>query len=173
MVLQKRASDWYGACVVSSPRPGSGRASDRLPLKRWMRDASDHILRVQYGKAVGNPDVVGDLTESERMTIVDADGNQRNAAAKMIIELTMAPHARWEPEARGTTSTGAMGGSWSRPSVEDLEERLAAIAEDGDRSAILAMLAALDPARYGPPGRMTTAAADSVDGVDFTPVIIK
>jgi hypothetical protein len=41
-------------------------------------------LRVQYGKAVGNPDVVGDLTESERMTIVEADGNQRNAAAKMI-----------------------------------------------------------------------------------------
>lgn len=171
MGFAKACQAGHGACVASPPRPGSGRASDRLPLQRWMRDASDHILRVQYAKAVGNPDVVSDLTDSERMTVVEADGNQRNAAAKMIIELTMAPHARWEPEARGTTSTGAMGGSWSRPSVEDLEVRLAAIAEDGDRSAILAMLAALDPARYGPPGRMTTAAADSVDGVDFTPVI--
>jgi hypothetical protein len=138
-----------------------------------MRDASDHILRVQYAKAVGNPDVVSDLTDAERMTVVEADGNQRNAAAKMIIELTMAPHARWEPEARGTTATGAMGGGWSRPSVEDLEERLAAIAEDGDRSAILAMLAALDPARYGPPGRVVIDAPNTVDTVDFTPVIKK
>ena len=135
-----------------------------------MRDASDHILRVQYAKAVGNPDVVSDLTDSERMTVVEADGNQRNAAAKMIIELTMAPHARWAPDA-APTSSGVMGSGWHRPSVEDLEERLAAIAEDGDRSAILAMLAALDPARYGPPGRVITTDDSTVDTVDFTPKV--
>jgi hypothetical protein len=38
-----------------------------------------------------------------------------------------------------------------------LEARLASLATDGDRVAILSMLAALDPARYGPPGRMTLA----------------
>jgi hypothetical protein len=45
----------------------------------------------------------------------------------------------------------------SKVTVADLEARLASLATDGDRVAILSMLAALDPARYGPPGRMTLA----------------
>jgi hypothetical protein len=47
--------------------------------------------------------------------------------------------------------------SESKVTVADLESRLASLATDGDRVAILSMLAALDPARYGSPGRMTLA----------------
>jgi hypothetical protein len=163
---------WYGACVNYPPRPGSGRASDRLPLSRWLRTATDHILRVQYAKAVGNPDVVPDLTDAERMTVLDADSKDRNAAAKMILDLTTAPHARWEPERKGDDTPRALGSDWRRPSIEELEERLAALADDGDRSAILAMLAALDPARYGPPGKTLPPGDHTVDTVDFSPAIV-
>ena len=57
------------------------------------------------------------------------------------------------------------------PTVAELEQRLAQLADDGDRSAIVTLLAALDPARYGPPGRASIGDASSVDAVDFTPVI--
>ena len=158
--------------MPSPPRPGSGRASDRLPLSRWLRTATDHILRVQYAKAVGNPDVVPDLTEAERLSVVEADSKDRNAAAKMILDITLAPHARWEVEHRDDGTPKPMGSDWRRPSIEELEERLAALADDGDRAAILAMLAALDPARYGPPGKVAPPADSSVDVVDFTPAIV-
>ena len=45
---------------------------------------------------------------------------------------------------------------------------MAQLADDGDRAAILAMLAALDPARYGPPGR--TKAPDVITGDADNPV---
>jgi hypothetical protein len=158
--------------MPSPPRPGSGRASDRLPLSRWLRTATDHILRVQYAKAVGNPDVVPDLTDAERLSVVEADSKDRNAAAKMILDIALAPHARWEPEHRDNGTMVAMGANWRRPSIEELEERLAALADDGDRAAILAMLAALDPARYGPPGRTVADAPDTVDVVDWVPAVV-
>lgn len=58
------------------------------------------------------------------------------------------------------------------PTVADLESRLAQLADDGDRAAILAMLAALDPARYGPPGRTVADSPDTVDVVDWTPAVV-
>lgn len=151
---------------MPSPRAVDyGRASDRLRLSRWLRSATDHILRVQYAKAVGNPDVVPDLTESERLSVVEADGKDRNAAAKMILDITLAAHARWEAPTPGDDVPRALGSDWRRPSIEELEERLAALADDGDRSAILAMLAALDPARYGKAAGSapTDGATDVVD----------
>lgn len=158
---------------MPSPRAVDyGRASDRLRLSRWLRTATDHILRVQYAKAVGNPDVVPDLTEAERMTVIEADAKARNAAAAMILDITLAAHARWEAPTPGDDAPRALGSDWRRPSIEELEERLAALADDGDRAAILAMLAALDPVRYGPPGKVAPPADSSVDVVDFTPAIV-
>jgi hypothetical protein len=158
---------------MPSPRAVDyGRASDRLRLSRWLRTATDHILRVQYAKAVGNPDVVPDLTEAERLAIVEADSKDRNAAAKMVLDITLAAHARWEPPTPGDDTPRALGSDWRRPSIEELEERLAALADDGDRAAILAMLAALDPARYGPPGKVAPPPDTSVDTVDFIPAIV-
>ena len=58
------------------------------------------------------------------------------------------------------------------PTVADLEARLAQLADDGDRAAILAMLAALDPARYGPPGRTVADSPDTVDVVDWVPAVV-
>jgi hypothetical protein len=156
---------------MPSPRAVDyGRASDRLRLSRWLRTATDHILRVQYAKAVGNPDVVPDLTEAERLSIVEADGKDRNAAAKMILDITLAAHARWEVEHRDDGGMQALGSGWRRPSIEELEERLAALADDGDRASILAMLAALDPARYGKAAG--SAPTDGVtDVVDWAPKV--
>lgn len=159
---------------MPSPRAVDyGRASDRLRLSRWLRTATDHILRVQYAKAVGNPDVVPDLTESERLAVVEADSKDRNVAAKMILDITLAAHARWEAPTPGDDTPRALGAEWRRPSIDELEERLAALADDGDRASILAMLAALDPSRYGPPGKTVPPPDSSVDTVDFAPAIIK
>ena len=71
----------------------------------------------------------------------------------------------------GSEADGQISEDLPVVTVADLERQLRELADAGDRSAIVTLLAALDPARYGPPGRMTTAAVDAVDTVDFTPVI--
>ncbi len=57
-------------------------------------------------------------------------------------------------------------------SVEDLELLLAEEAHEGDRAAILALLAAKDPARYGKQGDNAPPENDSsVDVVDWAPAV--
>ena len=87
----------------------------------------------------------------------------RAACRRFLLGHALAPHARWESE--------PVEEDLPPVTVADLERQLRELADAGDRSAIVTLLAALDPARYGPPGRASTGDASSVDVVDFTPVI--
>jgi len=98
--------------------------------------------------------------------VAEADATLRHSCRKHLLAHALAPHARWADDVTQKPS------AWRTPSIEELEERLAALADDGDRSAILAMLAALDPARYGPPGKTAPPSDSSVDTVDFTPAVV-
>lgn len=79
-----------------------------------------------------------------------------------------APHSKWEPPPIEEEPDDTPA-----PSIADLERQLRELAESGDRGAILALLAALDPARYGPPGKTVPPPDSAVDTVDFAPAIIK
>lgn len=148
----------------------SGKQSGRLLLPSWLRDATIEILRLEYAVGVARPEAaVGageDVDDRVAALVAEASPELRQKCRAFILGYTLAPHAKWAPEPIDD-ATDAKG-----PTVEELETYLRELAESGDRAAILAMLAALDPARYGPPGRVAVDAADTVDVVDWTPAIV-
>jgi hypothetical protein len=153
--------------MLNFPRKPSGKQAGRLLLPPFLRDATVEILRLEYAVGVGRPEAaVGlgeDVSDNVASIVAEASPELRQRCRAHVLGFTLAPHAKWQPDMPQEDVPVV--------SVADLERQLKELADAGDRSAIVTLLAALDPARYGPPGRMTTAAADSVDGVDFTPVI--
>jgi hypothetical protein len=96
--------------------------------------------------------------------VAEAVPELRAACRRFLLGHALAPHARWEAETADDAEAPTV-------TVAELERQLRELADAGDRSAIVTLLAALDPARYGPPGRASIGDASSVDVVDFTPVI--
>jgi hypothetical protein len=152
----------YAACVTanypSPPRSGSGRQSSRLPLPFWLRDGAHRLLALEFAVAIGDVDLVP--TQALKSIVSTADDVARQRARHFLLGHALAPHARWEHDGKPTPEL----------TVSELEALLSGLAEDGDRAAVLALLAAKDPTRYGPPGRQS-APPESVDGVDFVPAI--
>jgi hypothetical protein len=151
-------------------KPPSGKQRGRLLLPSWLRTATDDMLRAEYAIGMGDPSLAvepgSDVPDSIAALVAEADAALRHSCRKHLLAHALAPHARWVDDVTQKPS------AWRSPSIEELEERLAALANDGDRSAILAMLAALDPARYGPPGKVLPPGDNTVDTVDFSPAIV-
>lgn len=151
-------------------KPPSGKQRGRLMLPSWLRTATDDMLRAEYAIGMGDPALAvepgGDVPESIVALVDEADAALRHSCRKHLLAHALAPHARWADDVTQKPS------AWRTPSIEELESRLAELADDGDRASILAMLAALDPARYGPPGKAAPPADTSVDTVDFIPAIV-
>ena len=130
------------------------------------------MLRVEYAIGVGRPEAAvppgEDVPDSIAALVAEAVPELRAACRRFLLGHALAPHAKWDmtpdlvPEVDETPV-----------SVADLERQLRELADAGDKGAILAMLAALDPARYGPPGRTITGDTGEVDVVDFTPRVAK
>jgi hypothetical protein len=108
-----------------------------------------------------------DVPDDVLALVAEAAPELRARCREYIMGHTLAPHAKWaEPPAEDETVPEPV----PEVTVADLEALLSGLAEDGDRAAVLALLAAKDPTRYGPPGRQS-APPESVDGVDFVPAI--
>ena len=112
-----------------------------------------------------------DVPPEVQSMVSTADDTVRQRARHWLLGNALAPHAKWRMPTEEDMARAESEAEAEPVTVADLERQLRELADAGDRSAIVTLLAALDPARYGPPGRMTTAAVDSVDTVDFTPVI--
>lgn len=165
------ANVWH-SCRVTTSYPSkprlSGKQAGRLPLPHWLRSGAYDCLRIEYAIGVGRPEAAvapgDDVPDNVASLVMEAQPELRAACRRFLLGHALAPHAKWaaepEPEAEEAPVT-----------VADLERQLRELADAGDRSAIVTLLAALDPARYGPPGRASTGDASSVDVVDFTPVI--
>ena len=140
-------------------------------LPHWLRGATDEMMRVHFAIGVARPEVAvddgHDVDDRVMGLVSEASPELRARCREYLLGHALAPHAAWEAAPSGEPTTPPKA-----PTVADLEARLAQLADDGDRAAILAMLAALDPARYGPPGRVAVDAADTVDVVDWTPAIV-
>lgn len=149
----------------------SAKQAGRLRLPRWLRGSVDELLRVHLAVGVARPEAAcapgEDVDERILGLVAEASPDLRARCRESLLSLALAPHAQWQPEASGEPTTPPKA-----PTVAELEHRLGQLADDGDRGAILAMLAALDPARYGPPGRVAVDAPDTVDVVDWTPAIV-
>lgn len=158
--------------MTDPPRkPPSGKQRGRQLLPSWLRTATDDLLRAEYAIGMGDASLAvepgRDVPDSIAALVADADAALRHSCRKHLLAHALAPHARWEDDISPRAAT-----KWRTPSIEELEERLGQLADDGDRAAILAMLAALDPVRYGPPGKVAPPADSAVDTVDFTPAIV-
>ncbi len=144
---------WYGDCVSTYPaKPPSGRQSQRLCLPVWLRDGAHRLLALEYAVAVGDPSLVP--TDVLKLVVVEADSVARQRARHFLLGHALAPHARWETKGKETPEL----------TVPELETLLTGLATEGDKAAILALLAAKDPARYGPPARAQHL--DPGDGAD-------
>jgi len=152
--------------TTNYPRKPHGKQAGRKNLPGWLRHAVDDILRAEYAIGMGDPSLAvargTDVPESVAALVAEAAPELRHACRKNLLGHALAPHAKWEAEEPDDTIV----------TVEELERRLADLARSDDRPAILAMLAALDPARYGPPGKALPPADTSVDTVDFIPAIV-
>jgi hypothetical protein len=159
--------------MLTYPRKPSGKQAGRLLLPHWLRDGAYDCLRIEYAIGVGRPEAAvspgEDVPDNVAALVAEAVPELSAACRRFLLGHALAPHAKWanepvpvEAEADETPVT-----------VADLERQLRELADAGDKGAILAMLAALDPARYGPPGRVAPDAPNQVDTVDFAPVIGK
>ena len=164
----------HGVCVASSTYPAkprlTGKQAGRLLLPHWLRDGAYDCLRIEYAIGVGRPEAAvapgEDVPDNVAALVAEAVPELRAACRRFLLGHALAPHAKW----------GAEPVEVEQPddppvTVADLEAQLRALADAGDKGAILAMLAALDPARYGPPGRVITTDDSTVDTVDFTPKV--
>jgi len=129
------------------------------------------ILRLEYAVGVARPEAAcapGEDADDRVLALVsEATPELRQKCRAFILGYALAPHAKWAPEPTEEPTEAKPG-----PTIEELEAHLRDLAESGDRAAILAMLAALDPARYGPPGRVIPESSDTVDSVDFVPAVV-
>ena len=112
-----------------------------------------------------------DVPPEVQSMVATADDTVRQRARHWLLGNALAPHAKWRPPTEADIAKAEAESEEAPVTVADLERQLKELADAGDRSAIVTLLAALDPARYGPPGRASTGDASSVDVVDFTPVI--
>jgi hypothetical protein len=157
--------------VTNYPRkPQSGKQAGRYRLPAWLRGSVDELLRVHLAIGVARPEAAvehgHDVDDRVLGLISEASPELRARCREYLLGHALAPHAQWQPEPSGEPTTPPKA-----PTVAELEARLGQLADDGDRAAIIAMLAALDPARYGPPGKTVPPPDSSVDTVDFAPVI--
>ena len=162
---------WWLRMTNYPRKPASGKQAGRLMLPHWLRDGAHDCLRIEYAIGVGRPEAAvpcgHDVPANVAALVAEAVPELRAACRRFLLSHALAPHAKWQAEPVEVEQSDE-----AEPvTVADLERQLRELADAGDRSAIVTLLAALDPARYGPPGRMTTAPVDSVDGVDFTPII--
>lgn len=102
--------------------------------------------------AVGDASLVP--TAALQAVVAEADSTTRQRARHFLLSHALAPHARWETDGKETPEL----------TVRELETILEHAAGEGDRAAVLALLAAKDPARYGPPAVRTPS--DAGDGLD-------
>jgi hypothetical protein len=157
--------------MLTYPRKPSGKQAGRYRLPSWLRGSVDELLRVHLAIGVARPEAAvehgHDVDDRVLGLISEATPELRARCREYLLGHALAPHAQWQPEASGEPTVPPKA-----PTVAELEHRLAQLADDGDRAAILAMLAALDPARYGPPGRTVADSPDTVDVVDWTPAIV-
>jgi hypothetical protein len=118
----------------------------------WLREGAHRLLALEYAVAVGDPSLVP--TQVLQAVVVNADETTRQRARHFLLSHALAPHSKWEHDGKETPEL----------TVAELEALLSGLAADGDRAAVLALLAAKDPARYGPPAR--AAMTDPGDGAD-------
>ncbi len=114
-----------------------------------------------------------DVPPEVQMMVASADDTIRQRARHWLLGNALAPHAKWRPPTEADIAKAEAEAEQNPVTVADLERQLRELAESGDRGAILALLAALDPARYGPPGKTIPPPDSSVDTVDFAPAILK
>jgi hypothetical protein len=114
-----------------------------------------------------------DVPPEVQALVATADDTVRQRARHWLLGNALAPHAKWRPPTEADVARAEVEADETPVTVADLERQLRELADAGDKGAILAMLAALDPARYGPPGRVALDAPNQVDTVDFAPVIGK
>jgi predicted transcriptional regulator len=130
---------------------------------------------VEYAIGMGRAELAAepgeDVPPEVQSMVATADDTVRQRARHWLLGNALAPHAKWRPPTEADIAKAEAEAEEAPVTVADLERQLRELAEAGDRSAIVTLLAALDPARYGPPGRASTGDASSVDVVDFTPVI--
>lgn len=130
---------------------------------------------MEYAIGMGQAELAADPGEDVPLEVqsmvATADDTVRQRARHWLLGNALAPHAKWRPPTEADLAKAEVEAEETPVTVADLERQLKELADAGDRSAIVTLLAALDPARYGPPGRASTGDASSVDVVDFTPVI--
>jgi predicted transcriptional regulator len=112
-----------------------------------------------------------DVPPEVQMMVASADDTIRQRARHWLLGNALAPHAKWRLPTEADIAKAEAEAEQNPVTVADLERQLRELAESGDRGAILALLAALDPARYGPPGKTVPPPDTAVDTVDFAPVI--
>lgn len=118
--------------------------------------------------AIATGVTLDDDSEACRLAAAEADAKLRAQCASEMADRIYgrAPQAPTidTPIPEGETTPGEV--------VQRLEAVLASLALAGDRQAATTLLAALDPARYGPPGKEGVVDDGAVDTVDFIPRVI-
>lgn len=150
-------------------RDGGGKflAGNKLGGRRrlpdWFKDRGPDALRMMAAIATG--DTMEDDSDAVRLAAADADPALRAKAASEMADRIYG-RAPTAPAVEFDSQDPATG------RIERMETILEALAASGDRAAAGLLLAALDPARYGPPGRVIPESSDTVDSVDFVPAVV-
>ena len=148
--------------VPRKPDQRSGKQHGRLSLPHELRGLSVECMLLHVAVGLNRPEAAArtgeDIPDTVAALVSDASPELRAKCREYIMGHCLAPHAKWQPEPVQVNQ------ETSEVTVADLEAVLASMAADGDRAAVLALLAAKDPARYGPPAR--AAMTDPGDGAD-------
>lgn len=119
--------------------------------------------------AIATGETLDDDSDACRLAAAEADAKLR---AQCASEMADRIYGR-APQAPTIDTPVPDGEVTPAEVISRLEAVLASLALAGDRQAATTLLAALDPARYGPPERAAAATSDdAVDTVDFSPRVV-
>lgn len=158
------------------PRSTWRNPGGRPPLPSWFRERGPDALRMLAACATGEAQL-GDSDAAVEIARVAAPELRVRAAVDMADRIY--GRAQAAPTLAAVESTESHdAGETAPPTAEEtaarvraLESVLTGLAEQGDRAAAIALLSALDPTRYGAPGR-STPTDDTVDLVDWVPAVV-
>jgi hypothetical protein len=141
--------------VPRKPDQRSGKQHGRLSLPHELRGLSVECMLLHVAVGLNRPEAAArfgeDVPDGVTALVADATPELRARCREYIMGHCLAPHAKWQPEPIQAAPEAS-----TEVTVADLEAVLESMALDHDRAAVLALLAAKDPARYGDRLRVTT-----------------
>jgi hypothetical protein len=140
----------------------SHKGRERKVLPDWLAGESDRLLKICLARATANPkDMPKDSSKEEIAEMRIMEPKDRLGYAKLLVELAHSETAYWAKNSDPKKVKDA--------TAEAHEKQLERLAEEGDRTAILALLKAKMPEKYGE--KSDDDLGDDNDVIDWTPMV--